>query len=109
MKPNQKLYVITRKDLTPGQMACQGMHAAIDFIFEFPEIAKEWHSISNHICFLQVTNEMDLKRFLETVKKNNLKFKLFYEPALEMQLTAVCLEPTDEAQITCSELFLAFS
>lgn len=35
MKPNAKLYLITRKDLSPGQQAVQAAHALQEFNMQF--------------------------------------------------------------------------
>lgn len=60
MKVNQKLYVVTRRDLSPGSQAVQGMHALVDFMMYNPEKGQEWWKDSSHLCFLSVENETEL-------------------------------------------------
>ena len=61
MQSNDKLYVITRKDLTFGQQASQLCHALRQFAHEHPEIDKCWFDNSNYICLLSVDSEDDLR------------------------------------------------
>lgn len=93
IKMGDKLYVITRRDLTLGQQAVQGMHAMREFATEHPEIDKAWHSISNFIAFLTVDNEDDLERLCDRTCSAQVEFSTFREPDLNDSLTAVCISP----------------
>lgn len=97
MLDNQKLYVVTRRDLSPGAQAVQGMHALVEFQFEHPEQAKEWHSISNHLCFLSVDDEAVLSGLCGTLFARGIRHSQFREPDMGMSLTAIAIEATVEA------------
>ncbi len=107
MRPNQKLYVVTRRDLIPGSQAVQGMHALTEFSMYHRLKYEQWYRESNHLCFLSVASENDLgilcgKLFLEDVAHST-----FREPDLGMSLTAIAIEATDRASELVSELSLA--
>ena len=102
-----KLIVITRQDLSPGSQAIQASHAAIDFQHDHPEISKVWNINSNYLVFLSVKNEKSLLKFLYKIKSANLKYTVFNEPDLKNQLTAVAIEPSEQAGKMCSNLPLA--
>jgi len=55
-----KLYIITRKDMSPGYQGVQSIHAAIQFTFEHPEKCKTWFEFSNYLAFLAVQDEAHL-------------------------------------------------
>ncbi len=60
MKLGDKLHVVTCADLDPGVQGCQGIHAAIQFTFEHPEVCGEWFRDSNFLAFLAVRDEREL-------------------------------------------------
>ena len=104
---NQKLIVITRRDLSPGQQAVQAAHAAIEFQHEHPTIAKEWNTISKYLVFLSVENEKVLHQLLEKIKYRDIKHTIFAEPDIGYQLTAVAVEPSERTRKLTSKLPLA--
>ncbi len=55
-----KLYIITCADLEPGAQGCQGIHAALAFSFEHPDVCREWYQNSNYLAFLSVRDEREL-------------------------------------------------
>lgn len=107
MRPNQKLYVVTRRDLPPGSQAVQGMHALVEFIMYWPQLSHEWYKDSNHLCFLSVANEAELNRLVGMAARVDVAYTTFREPDLSMSLTAVVLEATDKAGALVSDLTLA--
>lgn len=96
MKPNQKLYVVTRRDLSPGAQAVQGMHALVEFSMYYPSEYQEWYRESNHLCFLSVATERDLESLCTKVFKAGVKHCMFREPDFGMSLTAITIEATGE-------------
>jgi hypothetical protein len=60
MKAGDKLFVVSCGDLSPGAQACQGVHAAIAFTHEHPEIEQDWYENSNYLAFLTVEDEREL-------------------------------------------------
>jgi hypothetical protein len=101
------LIVITRQDLPNGYQAVQGMHAAINFQHEYPEISKIWFNLSNYLAFLSSPDERGLQALLDKFQKKGLKVSAFYEPDIGNQLTAIALEPGEISRKITSHLPLA--
>lgn len=104
IKENSKLIVITRKDLSPGSQAVQASHASIEFIYQHPEISKEWYDISKYLVFLSVKNQDELIELTKKLSQNGILFSKFYEPDLEDELTAVALEPSNMSRKIVSNI-----
>lgn len=107
MQKGDKLYLITRKDLSAGYQAVQSGHALVEFTMEHPEIADEWHKNSNYLCLLSVDNENDLYTLVCRAKDENLKLSVFREEDIGNEITAICLEPGERSKKLCSNLKLA--
>jgi hypothetical protein len=107
MRPNQKLYIVTRRDLPPGAQAVQGMHALVEFQHYWPNKTQTWHEESNHLCFLAVANEEELRSLCDTLFQARVVYSVFMEPDLGMSLTAIAIEATDRASELVSTLSLA--
>jgi hypothetical protein len=101
------LYIITRRDLTPGQQMLQSAHAAIEFQHEHVEIAIWWNIHSKYLVFLSVENELELHKLLEKIKLYAIKHSTFFEPDLGNQLTSIAIEPSELSQKLTSRLPLA--
>lgn len=102
-----KLLVVVRADLRPGQQACQAMHAARQFAFEHAHIELSWFERSNTLALLAVPNEQELTRLLTIAGDRCIRSSAFREPDLGDRLTAICLEPTEAARRICRNLPLA--
>jgi len=107
MRTNQKLYVVTRRDLSPGAQAVQGMHALVEFKFENPDQAREWHAESNTLGFLSVADEKELNELSGKLFSLGIAHSLFREPDMGMSLTALAIEATDQAMEAVRHLPLA--
>lgn len=70
----------------------QSTHAALEFVLNFPDIAKDWNK-SKYLVQVTVPSKEDLERFRDTLDFHNLKYYAFYEPDLNNELTALCIEP----------------
>lgn len=104
---SDKLYVISRRDLPPGVQAAQSVHAITEFSFEYPEIFREWYENSNYICILASTDENELIKLSERLKKKEVKHSIFREPDLNNELTAIAIEPGRDSKKACSSYPLA--
>lgn len=102
----KKLVIVTRKDLTPGYQAIQGTHAAVQFVFEYPEISKQWYK-DPYLAFLSVQDENSLKNLIKKAKENDIKISVFREPDINNSITAIALEPSDKSRRLTSSLPLA--
>lgn len=104
MNYNQKLYVVTRRDLSPGAQAVQGMHALVEFQYEYRDHAAEWHAESNTLCFLAVPDEKALNELCGLLHQLDIRHSMFREPDMSYALTAVAIEATDQAMETVRPL-----
>lgn len=104
---NQKLIIITRRDLHPGYQAVQSSHAGIDFQHQHPEIAKQWNKESNYLIILSVANEEQLFLYLEKFNFHNIKTTVFREPDIGNEITAIAVEPSEKTRKLTSKLPLA--
>ena len=95
---NQKLRVVTRRDLTPSQQAVQSAHALVDFQYQHPVEATEWQTKSNYLALLTVADEEALIKLITKAIFMGIKHTIFREPDLGNVITAVAFEPTDAAK-----------
>ena len=95
---NSKLIIITRSDLEPGAQAVQSSHSAIQFIYDHPEIAKQWYNVSNYLVLLSVKNQKELLDLVDIFNQRGIHISKFYEPDLGNELTSIAIEPTSRAR-----------
>jgi hypothetical protein len=100
-----KLYLITRNDLSFGQQAVQAAHALQAFNLEWPRQAKTWHDQSNTLALLALPNEADLGVVYERALRKGIPVSAFREPDRGNELTAIALGPSGKN--LCRDLPLA--
>lgn len=88
-----KLYLVTRRDLSDAQQAVQAAHALRQFVSEHPEVDQEWFSTSNTLAFLSVGDENALGVLLEKAASRGIPVAAFYEPDRDNELTAIAIGP----------------
>ncbi len=103
----EKIYLITRSDLKPGQQAVQAAHALTEFIFEHQQQAKYWKTYSNTIVMLVVDSEEKLEKIIFKCSQRGIRYSSFYEPDLDHMLTAIAIEPGELSSKVCSGIPLA--
>lgn len=89
----QKLYLVTREDLPPGQQAVQSAHALTEFLFRHKDESNSWYSTSNTLALLSVPTEDKLLKLAFTASRRGLRFSEFREPDRANELTAIAFEP----------------
>jgi len=102
-----KLYLVVRRDLSPGQQAVQACHAMREFVAEHKETDLSWYMSSNHLALLSVQDEAELHRLVNRAARRGVRFSLFREPDRNDELTAIALEPA--ARRLCQDLPLALA
>jgi hypothetical protein len=88
-----KLYVVTRLDLTPAQQAVQACHALANFCAGHTEEFFRWHLGSNTLVLLSVPNEEALIRLTSEAAYEGFRYTRFQEPDLGDSTTAATFEP----------------
>lgn len=104
---SDKVFLITRADLKPGQQAVQAAHALTEFIFQHPAEAGRWKQESNTLVMLVVKDEESLNGMIEKAIQRGIRASAFYEPDLDDALTALAFEPGDMSYRLCSGIPLA--
>lgn len=89
----EKLYLVVRADLHPGQQAVQACHAMREFAAEHPCVEVDWYVNSNHLALLSTPNERALLELVRKATRKQLKHSVFREPDRQGELTAIALEP----------------
>ena len=102
-----KLYVITRRDLSPGQQAVQSCHALQEFNLDHPGITKDWHASSNTLALLSVGGELDLEALAQSAEAKWIAVSRFREPDRNNELTAIVLGPEGRRLVQRLPLTLA--
>lgn len=103
-----KLYIIIRADLRPGQQAVQAAHAMRQFVADHPDIDRKWFEQSNTLAFLSVPDEWTLRKLADKADDQDLRLSSFREPDLDNAMTALALEPGLVSRRLCRNLPLAF-
>mgnify|MGYP006151646511 CR=1 FL=1 len=84
------MYVGIRRDLSRSQQVVQSCHAAIEATRHF--LDKEHPSV----IVLGKKTLRKLETFRDYIEKHNLKYKEFYEPDRNNELTSVAVYPVSE-------------
>lgn len=101
------MYIVTRRDLSPGFQACQASHAAFTFSVENPDLVQKWHTESNFLVIVTVEDEDALRSLLDEATERGILSTSFIEPDLDNEMTAIVLEPSLEARRLVANLPLA--
>lgn len=107
VKSGDKLYLITRRDISPGYQAVQSCHAMRQFTADHPDRDQEWFKASNYLALLSVANEIELMRLLVSAHDHGLLASPFREEDLNGEITAIAIEPHPKAAELCKGLPLA--
>lgn len=86
---NAYIYVITRKDLTFPQQAVQAGHA----IFEAAKLFEYTQADPPYLVLTTVRDEHELLKWARKLSLTDIRFKVWQEPDLKNQVTAICSAP----------------
>lgn len=87
----EKLYLVLRGDLTPGQMLPQTGHGLRSFIAAHPKLDAAWHEYSKNLVVLTVPDEKALWDLYQKAKSRGAPASYFREPDLNNSMTCVGL------------------
>lgn len=102
-----RLYVIVRDDLRPGQQMAQAIHAAHSFAFENPDQFRAWIESSGYLVVLSVPDEDGIYEMISKAISADIDYYAFREADFGDELTAVALQPGNIARELCKGLPLA--
>jgi len=103
-----RLYIVVRQDLRPGDVLCQAVHAAIEYCLRYVGRAALWHDIGgNNVVILGVADGFALAETLESLRWRGFAKDVVevYEPDLGDVFTAFAVG--DRARPWLSHLPLA--
>lgn len=78
-----------------------------EFFRYYQDIAHKWQDESNYIVLLATKSKESLDLLYSVLTNNNVKNKPFHEPDLNNAITAIAVEPTEQASKLLSQLPLA--
>ena len=107
IKMGDKLFLVTRRDMSAGYQAVQSCHAIRQFTAEHPEIDDEWFKKSNYLALLSVENEIELMKLITSAHDQGLRWSAFREPDVGGAITAIAIEPNLKTVNLCKDLPLA--
>jgi len=102
-----KLYLVTRKDLSPGYQVAQTAHAVAEFAISHPELFEKWYRTSQYVVALESKTLEHLSELHKKGKELNIPVAGFHEPDLDNQLTAVAFAPSEHTAKLLTQLPLA--
>lgn len=85
----------------------QAAHALTRFMEEHPTMYQEWYKRSEYIGFLSVKDLVSLERLCSRLGQLGILYSRFIEPDLGHVLTAIVVEPTQQATRYLSDIPLA--
>lgn len=103
------MYVVVRKDLQLGSQAVQASHVLVEFCYEHPIIAEEWHKKSKYLVYLSARDEKHLEDLIFKCKLKEIKYSIFKEPDIGNSITAIAFEPSHQSSKLLSNLPLLLS
>jgi len=103
----QKLYVVTRSDLSPGAIVAQSCHAVSAFAVRFPDEHRAWHAHGQNLVVLGAPDEQALDRLMNTLEDTHqIPCAAFFEPDLSDSLTAFAVSDRAAKLLSCLPLAL---
>lgn len=102
-----KLYVVTRSDLSAQYQIPQAMHAALDLAAAYTEEFLVWQKSCNTIVVLAAKDEAALEVLSKRAEVKNIRHVVFREPDVGNQITSIAFVPDERVRKFCSSLPLA--
>lgn len=88
-----RLYLVTRRDLPPGQQAVQAAHALRAFVETHPSIDRTWYGTSRTLVLLATPDEHTLAALASEAAFRGVAVAPHHEPDHGGALGAIALAP----------------
>ncbi len=105
----ERLYLVVRADLPPGDQATQAAHALSAFAVEYPDEHRAWHTAGKNLILLATTDRFTLAALLYDAAKAGIPNAKFYEPDIADELTAIALGADARKMVSSLPLALKVS
>ena len=93
--PNEKFYILTRRDLSPAAQTVQTSHAMAEFMGRFscdPQV-KDWLWNHKTLIILGIENEAELIQWESKLLELGIPCHVFVEPDMDNQKTSLAIHP----------------
>lgn len=104
---DQKIYLITRADLSTGAQLAQTAHVIADFTAQHPTEADTWRTTSNSLIVVAAPTEQTLYNVISKAHLRHVPTTIFREPDYGNEITAVALAPGKQSRRLCANFPLA--
>lgn len=104
---NEKLRIVTVRDIHPGAQLAQSAHAMSQFAVEYPVQFKDWYENSQYVACLSIENEESLLALAEKLRERGIAVSVFREPDYNHKATSIAIEACEQARRLTSNLRLA--
>jgi hypothetical protein len=105
--PEQRLFIITRKDISSEQQAVQSTHAACEWMKAFYTSSQTWQNGTLVQC--AVSDLRELESLFLLLRDRLYMFSIFTEPDINNELTAIACLISEDDKIFNSLPLLKFS
>jgi len=85
----------------------QPAHALALFATEHTTQFKKWHTHHKNLIVLSVEDEHSLAQLMARCEERGVKYSAFREPDINNELTAIAIQPSEEAYRLTSNIPLA--
>jgi peptidyl-tRNA hydrolase len=105
-RPDDRLYIVTRADLSVGLASAQAVHAAFLFAKDRPKLFDPWMQDSQWLVLVTVPDEAALLSLCAKAATEMLDHVVWREPDLAGAVTAISLAPGGASRKLCANLSL---
>lgn len=96
MARENKIYLVTHAQLSPGYQTAQTAHVIAEWAIKNPEKAQQWDVTSGSLIVLEAPDAEALSDLTEQAQELKIPFTIFREPDIGDEITAVLFEPGAE-------------
>lgn len=89
----ERLTIVVRADLPPGDVLAQTAHAVAEFAEKYPEPFLSWKKASNTLLIKSVPSEGALASLRLRLISKRAEFAEFREPDMNNAMTSIALVP----------------
>lgn len=93
-----RLYVVTRRDLSPGTQAVQSCRVLWQFSYEHPDVGHSWFVENNTLDICTVADESELTRLLKMAHTKKIRCATFSDATCGNALMALAFEETTKTR-----------
>lgn len=107
-----KTYIIVRGDLSKSQQAVQAGHALAELVLTYGQYVADdddflkWIEQDKTLIILKTHNKEHFDFIYNKILNENLKYKIFKEPDLNNEITAIAIYPQLSKPLCLNELAL---